>query len=136
MHQGSCHLEKRIDELLDIARGEIGLLKLQSSYIEPLELVHEVGEFMKAEALKHGQKITIESPPSMGPIYADYDRLHQVLMNIINNAFKFTPDKGTITLRVSESGKYALFEVSDSGIGMDKEPGKTYLSLMPYLLKM
>ncbi len=133
MYQGSCQLEKRVDELLDIAKGEVGILKLQPSYIEPLELLHEVGEFMNAEAIKHGQNIIIELPSSMKSIYADYNRLNQVLLNIINNAFKFTPEEGAITLRASETAKYAIFEVFDSGIGMDE---KTIANLFkPYAFK-
>jgi signal transduction histidine kinase len=121
MNKGICQLGKRVDELLDIARGEIGILKLQRSVFNPLDLLNDVVEFMRAESVLSGQKIVIELPHSMRPLWSDKDRLRQVLINIANNAFKFTSDKGTITLKAFETSEHVIFEIRDTGIGMDEK---------------
>jgi PAS domain S-box-containing protein len=124
IYRGSCQLEKRVDELMDIARGEIGILRLKQSHFNPLELLNEIAEFIKVKSLDSHHQIRIEFPESMKALWADYDRLHEVFTNIIDNAFRYTPDGGVITLRASETDTQAIFEVMDTGIGMDKKTQK------------
>ena len=55
------------------------------------------------------------------PVVADRLRLNQVLTNILDNASKFTPDEGTITIRIEEEEDAVTVSITDSGIGMDQK---------------
>jgi signal transduction histidine kinase len=72
-------------------------------------------------ALKKGQVLTFEAPSSLASVWADEDRLRQVVLNLINNALKFTSSGGKITLRARDDGANLIVEVQDTGRGMSKE---------------
>jgi signal transduction histidine kinase len=72
-------------------------------------------------ALKKGQVLTFEAPSSLASVWADEDRLRQVVLNLINNALKFTSSGGKITLRARDDGVNLIVEVQDTGRGMSKE---------------
>ena len=71
------------------------------------------------QARKHMLKQDIE--PNLPDLKADFYRLLQVLTNLLSNACKYTPDGGTITLRVKREGDRVRFEVQDTGIGLSKK---------------
>lgn len=114
-------LEARlIDDLLDLTRITRGKLKLD---LQPLDLncvIDDALATLRAEALTKG--VTMKSALSVGPVpvLADAVRLQQVLWNLLNNALKFTPAHGEISIRTyhDPAGQVARVEVTDSGIGM------------------
>jgi two-component system sensor histidine kinase VicK len=65
--------------------------------------------------------LTCQIPPDLAPAYADRDRVNQVLDNLIGNAIKFSPQGGTITLRLEDAGEMLQVSVSDSGIGIPQD---------------
>jgi len=72
-----------------------------------------------AEAKHIRMDVAIE--PDVKTFYADGPRLQQVLWNLLSNAVKFTPDGGTIRLRISRAGPWGAIVVSDSGIGIPRD---------------
>ena len=74
-------------------------------------------------------------PPSLPPVWADEERLRQVVLNLMINATKFTPEGGTITLRASQQDNSVVVEVADTGMGIpdeeQKQLFKPYHSRMP-----
>jgi len=100
--RGANNLNRRIDELLDLARGEIGMLKLQPKPLLPLKLIREVAADMTPVASSHGQSLLLDLPPSLPGVWADKIRLRQVMLNLLSNAFKFTPEGGSITIRAKD----------------------------------
>jgi len=90
-------LETRLVELLDIVKTGSGKLQLQFEPVDIKSLV--LGTCMQISPLIHnkGQKLSTEIPDFVPLIQADGQRLEQVLLNLMNNASKFTPDGGTIT---------------------------------------
>jgi PAS domain S-box-containing protein len=121
INQGAYNLNQRIDELLDLARGEIGMLRLECHSIDPRELLRRIVDSVMPVALKKGQVLTFEAPSSLASVWADEDRLRQVVLNLINNALKFTSSGGKITLRARDDGANLIVEVQDTGRGMSKE---------------
>jgi len=119
--QGAYNLNQRIDELLDLARGEIGMLRLEPESMDLRQLLKGIVDSLMPLALKNGQELSFESPSSLPSVWADEDRLRQVVLNLINNAFKFTPSEGKITLRAKEDGANLIVEVQDTGRGISKE---------------
>jgi len=114
-------LDKRIDELLDIARGEMGMLRLNRLQLDPLEMLRSVAGEMAPVASNRGQSLVLELPSSLPPVWADERRLREVVLNLLDNAFKWTPDGGRITLRAREDNDNLVVEVEDAGPGIAKK---------------
>jgi signal transduction histidine kinase len=119
--RGASNLSGRIDELLDLAKGEIGMLKLKREYIDVLQLLQEVVEEVSAVPRSRGQKLIWEPPASLPQVWADQVRVRQIVMNLLNNAFKFTPRQGQITIRANGEEGNVVIEVSDTGPGIKEE---------------
>jgi len=121
---GTLHLNKRITELLDLARGEIGMLRLKCRPIELLQLLKDVADYVTPEAAKKQQSLVLDLPPSLPTIRGDQDRLQQVLLNLLDNACKFTPGGGRITLKARLEESTIVVEVQDTGPGISREKQK------------
>jgi two-component system CheB/CheR fusion protein len=108
-----------IDDLLDVARIRTGKLKLEASVIDFLALVEEIRGVV--EHSEHQRDITFNLPDG-GGIYieADPTRVEQIVWNLINNAIKFTPAGGAVTVKVASAAESAWLEVSDTGPGIEK----------------
>lgn len=122
--RGATNLNHRIDELLDLARGEIGMLRVKPSRVNVLRLLRHIGDEMTVVAASNGQTLKVELPQSLPQVWADEDRLRQVALNLLINATKFTPEGGIITLRASEKNGNLVVEVQDTGRGIPDEDQK------------
>ncbi len=121
IQRGAINLNQRIGELLDLARGEIGMLRLNPKRVDILKLLQHVGSEMSVVASSNGQTLKVELPDSLPLPWADEDRLRQITQNLLVNATKFTPEGGTITLRAREQNGSLLIEVQDTGYGIPEE---------------
>lgn len=111
INQGACNLNQRIDELLDLARGEVGMLHLNPSPVDSGRLLHSIVDSVKPLAQKNRLSLNAELPTSLPVIQADEDRLRQVVLNLLNNAFKFTPAGGSVTVRARTDEANLVVEV-------------------------
>ncbi|MFC1965531.1 CHASE4 domain-containing protein [Chloroflexota bacterium] len=121
IHRGALNLNKRIDELLDMAKSEIGTLTLNRMSIDPVPTIEEIVAGAMPLASGKGQDLVLELPPSLPAIHVDLDRFTQVIQNLLNNALKFTPEGGTIYVRCKVDGANLVIEVQDTGRGLSKE---------------
>lgn len=121
IHQGAINLDHRIDELLDLAKGEIGILRINLEPIDPKQLLQKIYDEEAPVALQNRQSLNVELPSSLPTVWIDEERFCQVVLNLMNNAFKFTPAGGQITLKAREEGATLVVEVQDTGAGIDKE---------------
>jgi len=121
INQGAYNLNQRIDELLDLARGEVGMLRLNPEPVDSGQLLRNIVDSVRPLARKNGHLLNAKLPPSLPVIRADEDRLRQVVLNLLNNAFKFTPAGGSITVRARKSEDNLIVEVQDTGRGISKE---------------
>jgi PAS domain S-box-containing protein len=115
------NLNQRIDELLDLARGETDMLQVDMEIVDTLSLFNDIGYEMIPLALRNKQILNFELPESLPSIEADRSRLRQIVMNLLNNAFKFTPEGGTVTLRASSDDESIFVEIEDNGPGINQE---------------
>ncbi len=123
----SRHLLSLINDVLDMSRIESGKIQLQEDEVSLHEIIHEVENLIKPMAEEKEQKFIVETDIVNSCIYADKLRLNQVLINLLGNAIKFTPETGTVTLNVKQEmmapegyGVY-IFRVRDTGIGIGAE---------------
>jgi signal transduction histidine kinase len=114
-------LEKRLAELLDTVKTGSGRIQLQ---VEPIDLKSLVlGTCLQVTPLVQGkaQKLTTDLPASLPLVHGDGQRLEQVLLNLMTNAVKFTPEKGNISIMVRGREDGILVAVKDDGIGIARE---------------
>jgi len=121
IHRGAANLNNRIDELLDLARGEIGMLQLDPKEVDALQLLHEIADDMTVVVSDNGQSLVLALAPSLPLVWADEERLRQVILNLLINASKFTPEGGKITLKAKEKDGALVVEVQDTGRGISEE---------------
>jgi signal transduction histidine kinase len=120
--QSGRHLLHLANDLLDLSRIEAGHLELQ---LEPCYLnmvIQSCISLVSVSARSKAQQIVFDSPQSV-VLLADTRRLHQLLLNLLGNASKFTPEGGTIYLRASTNAEAqtVTIEVADTGIGIATE---------------
>ena len=130
IRQGASNLGSRIDELLDLARGEVGMLQVKLDWVDILQLLRETADSMAPLASRRGQSLVLLLPPSLPQVRADAARLQQIVTNLINNALKFTHVGGNIKLKARQKNSTIVVEVQDTGRGISKEDQK-YL-FQPY----
>jgi signal transduction histidine kinase len=118
LNRGASNLNRRIDELLDLARGELGMLDLSCSPVDLLHLLQSVAEYMASAASSQGQYLEVDVPSYLPLVWGDEERLQQVVLNLLSNAIKFTPEGGCIIIRATEQNAVAVIEVQDEGRGM------------------
>ena len=121
INQGALNLNRRIDELLDLAKSELGTIELNPEFKDPLRILNNIAESVTPLAQRNRLSLNFESPPSLSSVWIDEDRFRQVVLNLLNNALKFTPEGGRITLKASEDDANLIVEVQDTGHGISKK---------------
>lgn len=115
-------LLRLINDLVDLSKIETGRFKLDYETIELTELLQETYYSLEASALKKGLSFQLELPVENLSLQSDYRCLNQILLNLLNNAIKYT-EQGQVSLRVKrlESQHQLVFEVEDTGVGIALE---------------
>jgi PAS domain S-box-containing protein len=117
----TSQLVRLVDDLLDISRISRGKLHLQKEPVDLVALVHHcVGDVSAIHAPKR-VALSTALPAEVIAVAADSVRLSQVVSNLLDNAFKFTPPGGEIRVTVARKGTQAIVRVADTGIGMTAE---------------
>lgn len=120
----TARLYNLILDIVDSSRISLGKLTMNVIKINLKKLFDEIKENL--DVIIKENKINSEFKLEKGipRIYADYERLLQVIKNLMINAVHFTPEGGNISFRIKRSGKFAQFEISDDGIGIPKDKQK------------
>jgi len=129
IHDSGDHLLGMINDMLDLLRIESGdkLPLLIESFFAP-EVIDETMIFVQEKAVHKGLVFKKEIDPGLGDIKADKLRFTQILLNLLDNAVKFSkPQGGTVTVKAVKAGDMAQFSISDTGIGIkEKDRGKIF----------
>ena len=118
------HLQNRINEMLDMARMEMGTLQIQTEPVKPGPVLQEMADYIRLIAEKRGQTVNLKVPSSLPTIIADKDRLCQVLINLLDNASRYTSASGEITLGAELAPPFLRFFVRDTGKGIEAKEMK------------
>lgn len=129
MRRSVDHLSRLVEDLLDIARIDQGKISLQIGDVVLQDLIDfAVSATMPAiEARLHRIEVSLPDVPVM--LKGDHARLSQVVINLLNNAARYTRDPGLITLAASAEGENVVIDVSDTGIGIPEEQREAIFSL-------
>ncbi len=108
-----------VQDLLTLSRFDSGRSELSLTTFSFAEAIEAMVNANLLEAQRHGHTLTAQLEPGLPRITADRERITQVMMNIVSNSIKYTPDGGEITVTAGKKGdKRVWMEVSDTGIGI------------------
>jgi len=110
-----------ISDLSDISRIERGIIKLESALLPLTVYVDETVNSLRHKLEEKSQTIQTDVPKTLARVFADPNRLVQVLTNLVSNAWKYTPEGGDITVHAFEQDDLVRIEVIDTGIGISAE---------------
>ena len=113
-------LTRLVESLLTMSRADAGQIQLQRTSIKVLDLAKESAALLEVLAEEKRQAVAVEGDSSL-TVRGDRLLLRQALINLIDNAVKYSPSGGTIAVRVRANGKDVLIEVQDSGPGIPEE---------------
>jgi signal transduction histidine kinase len=116
-------MEILVSDLSDISRIESGHFRMDEIRVTVDEIIQAVKDNTLPQISERGHRFIEQVEPSLPAMWVDYYRLLQVLTNLVSNAYKYTPDQGTITLAVRRANpaNRIQFSVSDTGIGLSPE---------------
>ncbi|MCL4294640.1 MAG: PAS domain S-box protein [Anaerolineae bacterium] len=123
IEEGGRHLLTLINDILDLSKIEAGKLELFMAPVSVENVCQASLRFIKQMAQKKRIEVTLALASPLGTLQADERRLKQILVNLLTNAVKFTPEGGQVRLEVGyEGGGEAIqFRVRDSGVGIAAE---------------
>jgi two-component system sensor histidine kinase ResE len=108
-------------DLLDLARLEAGTADLKMSAVDMGALLRGIVEKFTPQAQKAGVRVTLDVPEGLPSLTGDGDRLAQVFTNLVDNALRFTPSNGEITLFARTAGAEMELSITDTGSGIPEE---------------
>jgi signal transduction histidine kinase len=121
VQRAGARMKRLIGDLVDVASIEVGRLAVTREVGDPVPVVTEAVEALHSQASASGVSLAAEIVPPLPPLAFDSARLFQVLLNLISNALKFTPNGGNVVVRVEHVGEYVRFSIHDSGVGIPAE---------------
>ncbi|MFZ7132838.1 MAG: ligand-binding sensor domain-containing protein [Eubacteriales bacterium] len=129
VYTGAKELYQRINDLLDLSKGEINALKLKSGLVDLSEIVARAVSY--DTPLSESCGISIDNKVNdIIQVYGDEQRIHQILHNILDNAIKYTPRGGIITVKAFTQNEFAVISVTDTGSGVSQKDAENLF--LPY----
>ncbi|MEA2764219.1 MAG: hypothetical protein QOK07_623 [Gemmatimonadaceae bacterium] len=115
-------LQAMIDDLLEVTRLETGKLTVEPERVSVMIAVTDTFNTLKGSARAKGVSLSYDLAPNLPSVHADPTRLRQILIILLDNAIKFTPEGGSVTIKalvLKPDTRLLLLEVSDTGVGID-----------------
>jgi signal transduction histidine kinase len=121
IHQSGVHVLSLVNDLLDLSKLDAGKLELCVEPVQILKVIIDCVRSVEPQATRDQVGISIQVYDGVDQLCVDNRRLHQMLLNLLSNALKFTPSGGEITIEVFRRGPDIAISVSDTGIGIRAE---------------
>ncbi|MBW1802741.1 MAG: HAMP domain-containing histidine kinase [Deltaproteobacteria bacterium] len=117
----SGKLESLINDFLEYSRLQTGRLKLNISATSLDKELMELFDSYQPKASQSGVKLELQNEEDLTIINADAGQLHRVFTNLLDNAFKFSKEKGKVTISTHETAEEVVVKVKDEGIGIERD---------------
>jgi CheY-like chemotaxis protein len=115
------HLLQLLNEILDLSKVEAGQMVLEPSTFRVGNALEYTLAMVRERATLHAITVTVQVADDVGMVEADELRFKQVVLNLVSNAVKFTPDGGSVSIRAYREGTELVVTVTDTGIGVPPE---------------
>lgn len=126
VHDNIKKLSGLVEQLFQYAKLEANLVTPEKEPFLVNELVSDILMGYQLKATERNVRLNIETPANLPPVFADIALTERVFQNLLDNAFKFTPDGGSVTIHLSETPAGISVQVSDTGVGIAPED-QTYI---------
>lgn len=110
-----------VNAMLDVSRIELGTLAIEPVSLSLIDATEEVLAELAAKISERGQRVVKNFDMSLKKIPLDPSLTHAIVINLISNAVKYTPDKGTITVTIKSEDDHVFMSVADTGFGIPKD---------------
>lgn len=124
MKQNSKRILRLINQMMDVRKIEQGKFLLDYQQVELVDFLQNIFDVFATNAQSRNIRYEFVHEMDRLMVYVDPENTDKIVMNLLSNAFKFTPDGGTITLQLSGKGKEFELSVADSGVGIKDEDKK------------
>ncbi|HEY3316307.1 MAG TPA: ATP-binding protein [Bacillota bacterium] len=114
-------MSRLVNDLQELTQAEAGQLGLRKERLQPGALVRAVVGVVEPEAQRRGIRLDVREGDGVPIVEADPDRLRQVLLNLLTNAFRHSGDGGRVSIEMSRDGDWATVAVADTGPGIAPE---------------
>lgn len=121
IHHEADRLQRLVHDLQELSRAEAGQILLERQPLDLRTVIETTTDWLKPQF--EGKSIALQQDLPMTPVQVlgDYDRLRQVLLNLLGNALQYTPEGGTVSVKLGIEGHQARLAVSDTGAGIAPE---------------
>ncbi|MEN1681895.1 MAG: ATP-binding protein [Planctomycetota bacterium] len=114
----ATRLARFVDDLLDISSMEVGSLTIRRQNVDVERLLREAAAKIKPVAEKKSQAFELVLPPKLGEMHLDKDKVSALLVNLLGNASKYTPEGGKVRLKAELNESALAITVADTGVGI------------------
>jgi signal transduction histidine kinase len=117
----SGRLTAMVEELLDFSKFVSGRIKMEYKEVDLIELLEDIRKQFILRAMRQNVDFVLKYPQNLTSLTGDSNRLKQLFINILDNAFSFTPAKGRVEFEVIETASHLKFVIRDNGCGISVE---------------
>ena len=121
IHSHSQRLDNLVNDILGLSRIEFREIEMNLGPMSVKEILDNTMALYKDKIKSKKQSIKMHIPSELPAVFSDPEMIIQVFSNLIDNAVKFTPDRGKITVEAREEDEFIQIDVTDTGIGIEEE---------------
>jgi signal transduction histidine kinase len=114
-------LSRLVGDIQRLSRLEAGAEHFEPQSVEVAAALQRAAESVRPLFEEKDLRLALESPEGLPKVWADPDKLHQVLLNLLTNAYRYTPDGGSVVVHAREDADAVIFSVTDTGIGIPED---------------
>jgi histidine kinase len=114
-------LQRLVHDLQELSRAEAGSLAMSIQPVDAVQLAKDAVEWIRPQYDDKGVELSLQVPAVSVSVRGDYDRIRQVLLNLLGNALQYTPPGGKVALILERDQDFAHFQIRDTGIGITPE---------------
>ena len=118
IQQNAARLARLVADIMTLSRAELKTQKFQFASYSALHLLEAAVDTMRPAAEKKRIQLVLEPPPASIEVFCDAEATHQILANLLDNAIKYTPEDGKVSVRAIAESAQVRFLVQDTGIGV------------------
>lgn len=121
VHEGTRKLSDLVEQLFQYAKLEANVITPQKESFLLQELVSDILVAYQLQAQKRSIHLSLQSSDSLVPVFADIALTERIFQNLLDNAFRFTPDGGKISIHLTQTTEGVKVQVADTGVGIASE---------------
>lgn len=121
VYREADRLQRLVNDLQELSRVEAGSFALDRQPVAIAELIQQTASHLRPQFEEKDVRLELDLPPALPPVYADEDRISQVLLNLVGNALQYTPSGGTVTLTTYVENPHLIVTIRDTGLGIPAE---------------